>query len=173
MYYKELPKELLQFTKSIDYESLLKDKTGHDWCTIPITHFLTVEGIQWFTNKKIFLRPKANVFKIVKNYQGPIHAELTSGTEFAINIVINGYGEMQWINNIDATQYDSTVNGSTYTRFNDVRSFNIVEVWTGTAALVKVSAPHRVVSTDVDRYCVNIRTSSPKTFEEALELIYN
>jgi len=178
LYYKNLPRELLQFVKFIDAHNLLKGIYGHNWIIIPTTNFLTSEGIEWFTNKKIFLRNTVKVFKIEKNFKGPVHSDAYGpfDVEYAFNFVISGQGEMQWVDNIQGTQKISNTNNSLYTIYTDVKSLDIIDTWNGDLGIVRVNVPHRVVTTNEERYCVSVRTiigSYPKTFEDAVNIIYN
>jgi hypothetical protein len=173
MNYKDLPKELRQFTKSIDYETLLKDKSRHDWCNIPINDFLTNDGLSWFSARSIFIQPTALVFKIIKNHEGIIHLD---NEQFAFNFVLSGHGKMQWVDNIIGNEILANHNGAKYGKYTDVTACRIIDTWSGDLGIVRINIPHRVVTTDEERYCVSIRTiqgTGVKTFEEAIEAIYS
>ena len=177
MNHLDLPVELFQFTKPIVLESLPLPKiVTHSWCSIPITDFLTEEGIKWFADRNLALRSTAFVFKIIKNFEGPIHIDSVGSVSagFAFNFVISGYGSMQWVNNIEGNENVSYNNDSKYIMYNNVKSFDVTDTWTGNAALVRIDVPHRIISFDEERYCVSIRTqlgTNPKTFEDAVHMI--
>jgi hypothetical protein len=172
MNYKDLPRELLQFTKPIDYQTLLKGKTGHDWVIIPTAAFLTEEGIYWFTSRNIIIQKTLSVFKGVKNNQGPIHMDTR---RFALNFVISGHGKMEWVGDIVGTETVSYANNANFVKWVDVNSFNIIDTWSGDLGIVKIDTPHRIVTADEDRYCVSIRVTpgiGAQTFEQAVKEIY-
>lgn len=107
------------------------------------------------------------------NYEGPIH---TDNVEYAINFVLAGHGTMEWVSELEATKYVSTVNGVSYERYNDIKKFSVSDIWIGRAGIVRVNTPHRVTTTDSYRYCLSLRTVEsmpPKTFDDAVKLIYN
>ena len=175
MYYINLPEYVKNFTKVIPHKDLLKHVNGHDWCQILTKEFLTDDGIDWFLTKGIKLKSTALLFKIPGNFEGPIHSENHAKNNFAFNFVIEGKGQMQWIENIQATTKPSTANNTNYTVYTDINSFEIADVWEGDIGLVRIDIPHRVVSY-LERYCVSIRTvydSAPKIFDDAVHMIYN
>ncbi len=172
MNHKDLPRELLQFTKPIDYQTLLKDKSGHDWIIIPTTDFLTKEGIYWFISRNIIIQKTLSLFKGVKNNQGPIHKDTR---RFAFNFVLSGHGKMEWVSDIIGTETVSYANNANFVKWIDVNDFNIIDTWCGDLGIVKIETPHRVVTTDVDRYCISIRVVpnlGVQSFEEAVKAIY-
>ena len=176
MNYIPLPKEFAQLTKPIDYVNLLKNKIGHDWIYIPITDFLTDEGINFFASKKFVLNEKITLFKCVRGTVGPIHIDtiVNSNNDYAFNFVLSGNGTMEWLSDIKGKCLISNANNGHYLVYKDVESCNVTESWSGDLALVKINLPHRVVAFDTDRYCVSVRTvpgSFPKTFEDAVNMI--
>jgi hypothetical protein len=174
----QLPEELKSYIKQIDYESLGPKESGHKWNYISIHDVLTVEGIRWFLSRKIFLRGDVHLFRLPKHSQGAIHIDGydVDSLDYAFNFVVSGYGEMQWIDNIVGQEQVFDLDYSKYVAFNDVTSCNIVDTWDGDMALVRINVPHRIVTSDKDRYCISLRTLShmqPKTFDEVAKLIYN
>ncbi len=173
--YINLPNEIRNFLKEFNYIDLTKNLSNHDWKYIPLDIALTEEGKQWFFDKKIPLQNYALIFKIPKNFEGPIHTDthVSAKTNCAFNFVLSGHGEMQWLTNLKATEYTYKFKGANYNRYKDIESFDILDVWTGDVGLVRINVPHRVVTTDTDRYCLSIRLekdSSPNTFDELSKL---
>lgn len=169
----ELPNEVWSFIKPVDYTRILSVDEGHDFTTVDLSDFMTNEGIIWFAKRELVLRPKAFLFKISPNYEGPIHTDIV---EYAINYVLGGHGVMQWISDLEATKYTVNHAGVTYERFNNIKKFSVSDTWSGTSSIVRINTPHRIVTTETDRYCLSIRTvsgASPKTFDDAVKLIYN
>lgn len=175
MNHKDLPRELLQFTKPIDYQTLLKDKSGHDWINIPTTSFLTKEGISWFISRNIFISRTLTLFKGIKNHHGPIHID---ASPVAFNFVISGHGKMEWISDITGTEiigFSKSNNGNNFVKWVDVNDFNIIDTWCGDLGIVKIDTPHRIVTADEDRYCVSIRVDPGigiQSLEEAVKAVY-
>lgn len=173
MNHKDLPRELLQFTKPIDYQTLLKDKSGHDWIFIPTTDFLTEEGISWFTSRNIIIRKTVSLFKGVRNNQGPMHKDTS---RVAFNFVLSGHGKMEWVSDIIGTVTISYANNTKgFLKWADVNDFTINDTWCGDLGIVKIDTPHRLVTTDEDRYCVSIRVvpgMGIQSFEEAVKAVY-
>ena len=167
--YLNLSETLFKFIKPIELEDI-EFTTRHDWVYKRTTDVMTTEGIDWFKQRGIKFYPTSNLFKIAKNCEGPIHDD---GIDFAINFIIKGYGTMEWVNDLDATRLITRFHNLDYIVYKDVKSFNVCDTWKGKLALVRVKSPHRIVTTDVDRYCLSIRSESPKTFDEAYKLLYN
>ena len=173
--YLNLPNEMKNFLKEFDYIDLTKNIFDHGWKFMPMDSVLTNEGKQWFVDKKIVLRKNAIIFKIPKNVTGPIHVDSTQPEEndCAFNFVLSGHGKMQWITNLEATEITFKYNSGYYKLYENIVKFEILDVWEGNIGLVRINVPHRVVTTDSDRYCISIRLekgSSPNTFNELSKL---
>jgi len=175
----QLPEELRKCIKQIDYKSLAPKESGHRWNYILLNDVLTLEGIQWFLSRKIFLRGDVHLFRLPKNSEGAIHIDGVESNEkvvdYAFNFVIEGHGEMQWIDNIVGTEDIYDLEYSNYVAYSNVESYNVIDTWSGDMALVRINVPHRVVTTDTDRYCISLRTlphMHPTTFDEVVKLIY-
>ena len=169
----DLPKELWSYIKTVDYSKMLPDDEGHHWNIFNISDFVTTEGIKWFAQHDLILRPTAFLFRMSPNYEGPIHCDVV---DYAINFVLAGHGTMEWISDLEATTYISDVHGVSYERYADIKKYNISDTWTGSAGIVRVNIPHRITTSDTFRYCLSLRTvekMSPKTFDDAVKLIYN
>ena len=82
---------------------------------------------------------------------------------------------MQWIDNIVGDSYYIEHRKESYPSFKNIKSFDIVEQWSGKSALVKTDSFHRITTTTSERYCISVRTiggeTFPSTFEEAIKII--
>jgi hypothetical protein len=177
MNYKDLPRHLLKFFKPLDLKTLSKNiiTTGHSWRNIHLNDVIDSEGLLWFRERNIFLRETVFLFKATKNIQGPFHID-NGHSEFAINLVISGHGKMQWADNIVGNRIDSILNNSKYVKYENVTDFKLTDTWEGDFGIVRILTPHRIVTSDEDRYCISIR-SEPKmginTFDESVTSIFN
>lgn len=177
MYYKNIKEPVSNFLRVVDYKSLFSNvKSNHDFIKYPVVKALTSYGFYWFKERKILLRRNVKVFRIVKEFQGPIHTDFYNkkGTEFAFNFVYEGNGEMQWVEDINGEVLFVNNKDDVYPVYTNVTSCNIIEKWNGSAALVKTDTFHRIVTQNEERYCLSFRTvfgTFPETFEEAAELI--
>ena len=174
--YVNLPNEMKNFIKEFNYVNLTKDMINHNWKYIPFDTVITTEGKQWFREKKIPVEKYVLLFKIPKNFEGPIHTDMLplKKSNCAFNFVLSGNGKMQWITNLEATEYIENVNSSVYRRYTNIKQFDILDTWTGDVGLVRINVPHRVVTTNADRYCISIRLVndiSPNTFDEIKEVL--
>jgi hypothetical protein len=174
MYFKELNKRFDNFLQIVDYEPYFSSlERDHYFVRYPTFQALTAQGISWFKDNGFVLRNEVKVFKINSNCSGPIHIDAFDnlGTKFAFNFVYSGHGEMQWVDNIDGDLCMIDYKEEQFPIFKNIRSFNVVERWSGTSALVKTDSFHRVITTANNRYCISVRTVSgsfPRTFEEAV-----
>ncbi len=163
------------FLKEFNHTNLIKNIPDHAFTYIPVDLALTQEGKQWFIDNNITLKKNAVVFTIPKNCEGGIHADMTKfeKPDCAFNFVLSGYGEMQWITNLEATECVLNFNNASIVRYTDVIKFDISDVWTGNVSLVRINVPHRIVTTDSDRYCLSLRLekdSSLNSFDELIKL---
>jgi len=168
LYKVELNQSIFKFVKSIELDRL-KFSNKHTWISRKIEEVLTEEGINWFESNGIILCPYALLFRIDANHIGAVHND---GIDYAINFVISGQGTMEWIDVIEGDQFESHYQGLNYISFSNIKDFRIKDSWSGKLALVRVNYPHRVVAGDSERYCLSIRATSPKTFNDALEKLY-
>jgi len=174
--YLNLPDDMRKFLKEFDHTNLIKNIPDHAWTYLPIDLVITQEGKQWFIDKKITLARYALVFKLPKNCEGAIHADMLKfeKPDCAFNFVLSGHGEMQWVTNLEATEHSHSHGSTNYIRYTNVVKFDILDIWTGNNGLVRVNAPHRIVTTDTDRYCLSLRLEkdSPlNTFDSLCELL--
>lgn len=173
-YFHNLPSEIVRLTNPFDHRSLGPNSGNHDWKVIWTSKFLTEEGINWFSDRGLFLREGAHLYKFPGNTEGPIHIDTTNPDQihYAVNFVVEGYGVMEWLTDIEGDKYGTDYNKKHFDQYFSVKSFKVVESWNGTSALVRINTPHRVVG-NTDRYTVSLRfrPPSPKTFEEALDIL--
>jgi len=176
--YLNLPSDLRNFLKEFNYIDLIKNVPDHAWTYISLDLVLTQEGKQWFIDKKITLAKYALVFKLPKNCEGAIHADVLKFEKpnCAFNFVLSGHGEMQWVANIEATEHSHKHGSTNYIRYTNIVKFDILDTWSGTDGLVRVNVPHRIVTTDADRHCLSLRLEKDSllnTFESISELLQN
>lgn len=182
MNFKLLPSFLNNFVKIPDnLEKYLPTIREHTWLDNYTSTFFTEEGINWFANKGIELRPTCMIFTIDGNDVGLIHTD--HPLLYSINFVLQGSGKMQWI---DVGDQSPTMKTFDVTRriidvpvFEDCTSNKIIDTWDDAkhnVALVKVNTPHQIISTTLKkRICLAIRptTESMKlieSFEDVAEL---
>lgn len=173
--YFDLPSKLHSFVKDVDYTKfLLPNLTGHILKPVDLHKFVKPEGLEWFAERGLFIR-RARLFRASKNCTGGIHIDpVDLYNDYAINIVLAGKGEMQWISDldIDLDIKKASIPNSTY----NVKNFKVIDKWFGTTGLVRVNIPHRIVTKNSVRYCLSLQTlakESPKPFETAMNLLYS
>ncbi len=175
MNYINLPVDIESAIKKVDIDSIIPPKQGHKITRVNTQDFLTNDTLKWFYSRKFFLKPTGFLFRMSENDAGPIHVD--SEDEYAFNFILRGLGEMQWVSNIvsESTKVYNVSNAA-YLAYEDVKSFDIIDSWTGNVGLVKVNTPHRIVTGDSVRFCFSVRVYNNihrKTFDEAYKLIYN
>jgi len=181
-YYKSLSTDLKRFVKPVDHVELTSSipMKKHGWVNVPLTSILTNEGILFFKSKGLLLNNTQQIFKCDSNMSSQIHIDDLL-THFGYNIVLDGHGEMQWISDIEGDRIEepttniskSAVFPSRWVKWDNVKTYKIDEVWSGESALVRIDIPHRIVTKDVARYVLALRTlkgSFPRTFEEAAQI---
>lgn len=168
--YLNLPLYIKNFVISNDFKNLCHEGSYHGWTYQPIKDFIIDEGIDWFESLGFVLPDILSLFRIPANHQGHIHNDINSLTkyqQYAINIVLDGKGEMQWVDNIKGNKIVARQNNVKYFNYDKVQSFDIVDTWQGDIGLVRIDSWHRILCFDQPRYCISIRPIEPKTFEEA------
>jgi hypothetical protein len=155
--------ELIPITKS------------HPWIDYPVNKFINPEGIAWFTNHNIILK-SALLFRAHANIIGPAHIDglPNKPTNYGFNFVLEGHGEMQWLDveKIEITSYTTLHNiKHTYAKSASDSNITVLDSWSGNAGIVKINTFHRIVTSDVDRVCLSVRPSLPISFEEAVNII--
>jgi len=183
-YYLELPDFINSFItipQGADSESIMFSgypmiaDAGHSPKSVDIKDFVSDEGLLWFANKGIILPQwRATLFKCIRNHTGTIHTDEHT-REFAINFIIYGHGEMQWVD-LDVPPDDFIEDQSSHFRWSNSRVGNInpLAKWSGTAgkaALVNINIPHRIVTTTADRICLSLQATKPTKFEQAAKLL--
>ena len=176
-YYIDLPEKFREFLiiPSNLNEMIPIVQNRHELKQFPMSTFITLEGLQWFSDRNIVLKEKANLFRLGANSSGPIHSDTV--VQFAFNFVLSGFGEMQWVTADGETeQYSLDTKSGNVVQFekykmHTVTNVKILERWTGEMALVNTLAYHCIKTTSSDRICLSIRTLSPLTFEEVVNAI--
>ncbi len=171
--YYDLPCKLHSYIKEVDYKKIIGSQNGHNLRPVELQKFITQEGIDWFFKRKLYVR-RALLFSCSSNFVGGIHIDANISNEYGINFVLEGDGEMQWAAYSEQNLIDKkAIPPSAY---KNEKNFNIIDNWSGTTGLVRINIPHRVVTKNSTRYCLSLRTvgnESPKTFEEAMNLLYD
>lgn len=172
--YLDLPSYLHNFVKSVDYKPLCHVGEYHGWTYQPLINFINEDGINWFKSVGFDLPETLSLFRIPANYEGDIHTDINARTkhiEFAINIVLEGFGEMQWLENIKGKKYIAKQQDVGYISYSDVDSFDTIDRWRGDVGLVRIDHFHRIVSFDQERVCLSIRPTAPKSFNQAQDIL--
>jgi hypothetical protein len=150
----KLPSELYHkfITVPLDFNTAVVDTigTGHSFTNHPTSELMTPEGIEYFKQRGMVLDVLTGVFKLSKNFQGPIHSDIR---KTSVNVVISGAGAMEWIGDIEG---EITYNerklkhGSIrYPIYTNVTSFKVIDTLltkTGDFFIARVDVPHRVVN---------------------------
>jgi hypothetical protein len=165
--YIELSSQLKQYlTIPNNLDELVPKSNSHYWTVQKLSLFLSDEGIRWFSDKGFALQGSAALFRAPANFDSPIHRD----EPFAFNFVLQGYGEMQWVE-AEGDLEVNTYEYYTYERYKTVSRVNILDKWTGDIALVKSSIFHRIHTMEVDRICLSVRANNRLSFEEAARLL--
>lgn len=170
----DLPTYLKDFVKDIDFKSLSHQGDYHGWVYYAVEDFINERGINWFESRGFDLRGELSLFRIPANFRGDIHSDLNSKVKnlrYAINIVLSGTGEMQWVSNIQGTKTIFRQEGVSYLGYKDVVDFDVIDTWRGEVGLVRIDPPHRVITWDQERYCLSLRPIYPLAFDEAKSLL--
>ena len=175
-YYKPLPEFINNFLiKPTDPISLVNGIAGHGWTMYNTEQFVTKQGQDWFKKNQIIVNPTSQYFICTANTVGPVH---TDQSGWALNFIFEGHGEMQWVD-IDA---DYIINKHTvpsgetvaYKKYTTVRNMSIKESWSGTSALVRVNIPHRIITNNIHRICISLRSKHKwPTFDKMCQIIDN
>ena len=185
-YHLDLPNFIKSFVvKDINYENILPKTNKHDWTVNRTDKLLSKEGLDYFRSNKIFIKETCRLYRIPKNFTGAIHIDGVDSIEvgntgkniyfnrYAINIILQGYGEMQWISGIKGKEIINETDLGTYQSFSDAEKYEIADVWKGEVGLVRIHTPHRVVCYEEDRICLSLIANFPKNFEEAYDTLSN
>jgi hypothetical protein len=189
MNYINLPKYVRDFViKHDNLSELVPIINGHSGVFYPTTKFITTEGVEWFNNHGIQLRPNCLLFRARCNTTGIAHID---GTKLdldsqliphlcAFNFVLEGHGEMQWVEvdkyisdgefktQVPSTQVIASVPIVTQEPGSEI---TVLDTWTGDTGFVRIETFHRVVTSDVDRVCLSVRACFPLPFDEAAKQV--
>jgi len=180
LYYLELPDFINSFItipQGADSESIMfsgypvSADIGHVNKLVNISDFVSDEGLLWFANRGIILPGHVTLFKCINDHTSTIHHD-NPVRGFAINFIIQGHGEMQWFD-IDVPPDQPVENQKAFARFTNIDLDNItaISTWSGKAALVNTTIPHRIATTTAERICLSLRATHPTTFEQAAKLL--
>jgi len=189
MNYINLPSYVRDFLITHDNLSeLVPVVNGHSGLFYPTTKFITSAGFDWFNQHGIELRPNCLLFRARCNTEGPAHIDGTSldlesqpiPHVCAFNFVLEGHGEMQWVEVDEYTtngDFKHNVPGTTTRAAVQIvkqvpgSKITVLDTWTGDTGFVRIETFHRIVTTDVDRVCLSVRACFPLPFEEAAKQV--
>jgi hypothetical protein len=160
IFYKDLPDNAAStFLKEIDLKQC-DHITTHNWILVDTDDCLTSEGKKWFKDRGIVPYNRSLLFKATANLEHPLHTDsdvLSAG----FNFVLGGKGEMQWAGDIEADIVSSKKSVPGYdfyfTSYENVKKLTVINKWHGSAGLVRIDRPHRIVTYSEPRYCLSIR----------------
>lgn len=178
IFYKKLPLSLrdLVLRKDIDPIKMVEpfNLKEHTWAVFEPEELITNEGFEFFNNLGISLNRQMAIFKLEKDFTGPIHID-SPPQIFAFNFVISGEGVTQWVN-VDGDKFVCQYENKHYTsnpflRWDTIRDVEIIDSTDYSDILVRVDVPHRVVCGKEDRYVISVRPlwPCPLSFEEIIE----
>ena len=179
MNYINLPRYVREFLiKHDNLSELIPVANGHTGLFYPTATFITTEGFDWFSNRGIQLRPNCLLFRARCHTEGLAHIDGTSldlesqpGPHLcAFNFVLEGRGEMQWVEVGEYTTDGDFKNKKIVTQVPGSTT-TVLDTWTGDTAFVRIETFHRIVTTDVDRVCLTVRALFPSPFEHAAKQV--
>lgn len=182
MFYKNFPKESSEWILPLDIDKIMSSfdfKSPHDWIHLNTKDVLSVKGRLWFLEREIYLSSICSLFIAYPNELCPIHIDHKIN-DAAFNFVLRGSGEMQWLDLGDAEEYTTDLvipSGASikFTKFNNVNEVSVLDSWQGDQGMVRVSDPHRIVTSDSLRVCLSLRQVSNagvfKRFDELITII--
>lgn len=170
-YFLDLPDYFKNFINhKNDIDKLIDNKSEHDWMYFPTTYFVNDEGFNWFRSRNLQILKVCLLFnspKLIDTYAN-IHIDTMNNdnlNNYAINYVLLGSGEMQWVK-IDGTPEIREMNSSYFYGYKNTQSVEILDKWSGSIGLVKINIPHRVVTTDSRRICLSLRFHKKCSLED-------
>ena len=179
MNYINLPSYVRDFLITHDNLSeLVPVVNDHSGIIYPTTKFITSAGFDWFNKHGIELRPNCVLFKAKCNTEGSAHIDgpmLDLESQpiphiCAFNFVLEGHGEMQWVEVGEYTTNGDFKNNKIVKQLPGSK-ITVLDTWTGDTGFVRIETFHRIVTTDVDRVCLSVRACFPLPFEEAAKQV--
>lgn len=163
IYYKDLPYTVSDFVHNHDVTSIVNSMPyGHAWRWVDTAFFLTDFAKNWFHERGIILKVGAALFKADPHVVNGIHSD-SQVNDIGFNFIMSGYGEMQWVDPIGADEVYVDDKGTNYPTYVNASEIKILDVWTGTAALVNIKIPHRISTlSNVPRVCLSLRPDLTK-----------
>lgn len=176
--YKILPDFVYNFAmmpqSTIDAMSHIKE---HSWVILPTVDHMTSEGIEYFKSKGIIFSKNVTCWKCNTNTIGPTHIDGIA--LIGVNFVMKGKGNMEWIHSSvpPVMVANKIATGQTILAptFHDLDALTVTDTWNsneGECAIVRVHTPHRIVTTNEDRYCLSFRLHldhCSETFDQIVE----
>jgi len=181
--YIELPKFFKEFIKIPDnIETMVpKIKDTGNFISVPLKTFVTETGLAWFKEHDVFLHPTPFLFDMPPNITSVPHIDSNYDPTklVAINFVLRGYGEVQWVDVEGDKEYfifpdSDTGSPSVYTTFKNIKNVTVTDVWTGGAAVIHIQDPHRIVTKEARRILLTMRpkiTSPNRTMNDFARIL--
>jgi len=173
--YKDIPGTVNDFVIPRDYMSMVTDFTrGHDWKFVDTDYFLTDYAKNWFLDKGVIFKNQSALFKAEPNGVWDIHSD-SKINDLGINFVLQGDGEMQWVDPIGADEVIITEQGVLYPFYVNPTDIKVLGSWLGTCGIVNIKLPHRIstLNSNIPRVCFSLRPDRTKcdiTFDKLYSL---
>jgi hypothetical protein len=181
IFYKDIFGSVDDFVIPRDYMAELIDwNRGHDWTFMDVDCVLTDYAKSWMLEKGIILKKQAALFKADPFEEWYIHSDHKI-YDVGINFVVQGEGEMQWIDTSGATEspVHQIREGSDaiYTHIT-VPKIKVLDSWSGKCGIVNTRVAHRISTLSstmpIPRLCLSFRPDRTKcdiTFDKLYNLI--
>lgn len=175
-FYKDIPAKVSDFVIERDYMSMVGDYNhGHDWRFVDTDYFLTDYAQNWFRERGVALKKQSSLFKADAGSIWPIHTD-SKVNDLGINFVLQGTGEMQWVEPVGAEESMYQEHGVEYPVYRNAKEILVLGAWAGTCGVVNIKVPHRIstVNSSVPRICFSLRpdrTRCDMTFSQLASLV--
>jgi len=164
IFYKDLPGQVSDYVIPRDYMSMVTEfRTAHDWRFVDTDYFLNDYGRNWFLEKGLVFKKQSSLFKGEPHIISSFHSD-SKINDLGINFILQGEGEMQWVEPVGATEIEYPDQGAYIQTWINIQEIKVLGTWTGKCAMVNVKVPHRVttLNSDVPRVCFSLRPDLTK-----------
>lgn len=172
-YYVDLPEYFRQFVyHKSDISLLIDNTTDHTWSRYPVEDYITEQGIKWFSERNLRLYDVCNIFNAYQFSETSVHIDTIAKfqNDFALNFVLFGEGNMQWVD-VDGDRNYYKLNSSVFYGYTNIKYVEVLAEWSGKMALVRVNIPHRIVTKNLRRICLSLRFYKTCSFEQFESLL--
>jgi len=173
--YKDIPGLVSDFVINRDFVPMVNNiNEGHGWKFVDTDYFLTSYAKNWFLDRGVILKTQAALFKAAPNNIWGVHAD-SKINDLGINFVLQGFGEMQWVDPIGAEEFVIHENGVEFPGYGDSKDTQILDAWSGSCGIVNIKIPHRIstLNSNIPRICFSLRPDRTKcdmTFDKLASL---